>query len=537
MESPVANRHILFLAVATLLLSLPAGYEPDHFAKALFVGAAMQSVAYSLILMWLTHKSSSLQNAVLALLYLLFFFETFTYICFGSRLNPAIITLVLQTSWQEVGEFTTTFLFNPKALGCIALGILLPFAYTWLWRRCSKSPWPRRWQGKTLAAATATGGIALWLNILPFPLGMNTLNELVLSCCFVADSHQDVETMADMINRIAIRQRPDSTAAPTIVLVIGESFNKHHSSLYGYPLPTSPRLQTEHDSGLLTVFTQAESPTNGTAFAMRYLFTQKGCEDNEHDSLSCVLMPAVFKKAGYEVAYIDNQYTRASGGALDYTCVYFLNPQFINSHCFTYRNTTRSAYDADFISNHSSKLFFHPRSLNIIHLMGQHFDASQRFPQQFSHFSANDIHRDELSMQERQQVADYDNATLYNDYTLWTIFNLFRKTDAVVVYLSDHGELIYDGKERLFGRSFTNIQDSTSLRNVFQIPMMIWCSPTYRERHADTYHLIRQSAGRKVCLADIPFLLYQLADIDFNYNRPERSCINPAFIPHRVKIN
>ena len=31
--------------------------------------------------------------------------------------------------------------------------------------------------------------------------------------------------------------------APLIVLVIGESFNKYHSSLYGYELKTNPLLE------------------------------------------------------------------------------------------------------------------------------------------------------------------------------------------------------------------------------------------------------------------------------------------------------
>ena len=536
MESPIVSRQQLFALTATLLLSLPAGYEPDHFAKALFIGAAMQSAAYALILMWVTHRSSTLQNAVLALLYLLFFIETFTYACFGSRLNPAIVTLILQTSWQETAEFARVFLLTPKSLLCIAVGMALPLAYRWLWQRCSTDSWPRRWPGKVLATAVAAGGVALWLNILPFPLGMNTLNEAMHSCLFVAESHRDIETMTAMIDRISIRQPADSAETPpTIVLVIGESFDKHHSSLYGYPLSTSPHLKAERDSGSLTIFTHAETPTNGTAFAMRYLFTQKGCEDSDHDSLACIVMPAVFKKAGWTVTYIDNQYTRASGGELDYSCGYFLNPQYINSHSFDYRNTTRSPYDADFIAEQSSHLQRHPRSLNIIHLMGQHFDARQRFPDTFARFTATDIHRPGLSKQQRQQVADYDNATLYNDHSLWTILNLFRKSDAVVVCLSDHGELVYEGADRLFGRSFASVQDTTALKHVFQIPLMIWCSDSYQQRHAQTCERIRQAAHRHVCLADVPFLLYDLAGISFNYDQPHRSCISPAFRPHPVK--
>lgn len=39
-----------------------------------------------------------------------------------------------------------------------------------------------------------------------------------------------------------------------IVFVIGESFIKSHAQIYGYPLPTTPYLQKEYDSGNLYVF-------------------------------------------------------------------------------------------------------------------------------------------------------------------------------------------------------------------------------------------------------------------------------------------
>ena len=38
-----------------------------------------------------------------------------------------------------------------------------------------------------------------------------------------------------------------------IVVVIGESYIKHHSWLYGYPLETTPHLSAEKDSGTSAV--------------------------------------------------------------------------------------------------------------------------------------------------------------------------------------------------------------------------------------------------------------------------------------------
>jgi heptose-I-phosphate ethanolaminephosphotransferase len=320
------------------------------------------------------------------------------------------------------------------------------------------------------------------------------------------------------------------------VLVIGESFNRNHSSLYGYDLETSPLMERERAEGRLTVFTDVHTPTNGTDYAMRYFFTLKGCETDQADSSQYVLMPAVMKKAHYGVAYFDNQYTRSSGGSLDYSCGYFLNPTYINDHCFDYRNTETKEYDGNFISSCRKQFLTAHRSLNIIHLQGQHFNAVRRYPASHGVFSGSDIQRSDLSESQRQQVAEYDNATRYNDYVLGMIIDSFRKTDAVVIYLSDHGEQVYDGSEQNYGRAFSGEQDEETLRNVYHIPMMIWCSDSYIAHHAEQHQRIHASAGRKFCSADIPYLLFDLADVDFNHNHKDRSLIDSLFKPHETII-
>ena len=61
--------------------------------------------------------------------------------------------------------------------------------------------------------------------------------------------------------------------SPEIVLILGESYNKHHAALYGYPLPTTPRLSQEEAAGRLYPFTDVVSPANFTVKAMHLLFS------------------------------------------------------------------------------------------------------------------------------------------------------------------------------------------------------------------------------------------------------------------------
>lgn len=44
----------------------------------------------------------------------------------------------------------------------------------------------------------------------------------------------------------------------------------------------------------------------------------------------------------------------------------------------------------------------------------------------------------------RQAIAEYDNATCYNDALIGEVISHYRHANAVIVYLSDHGEETYD---------------------------------------------------------------------------------------------
>ncbi|MBR5851122.1 MAG: sulfatase-like hydrolase/transferase [Bacteroidaceae bacterium] len=530
--------NIIFLFASTMLLALPASYEPEHFAKALFAGALAQSFALSSIILFFIHRYLTAKRIIISLFYLLCSIETFLFLRFGSRLDPNMLTLALQTNINEVNEFFSVYLAAPFTFIFLAVALSLYFIlYKSLGINTVCNSLKYKYANTAILVGTIIGLAPPFLPI-NFPIGKNTPGQLIMSVDFVVERHADVNKMTDCIDEICITASPEKEDAPIIVLVIGESFNKQHSSLYGYYLPTSPYLQKEVDSGHLFCFTNAMSPTNGTDFAMRYIFSLKGCESTENNDIhEFMLMPAIFKKAGYNVAYFDNQYTRASGGSLDFSCGYFLNPIQIHSQCFDYRNEKTTKYDGDFISQYSNDLLYQPKSLNIIHLKGQHFDAALRYPESFDKFKPEDINQQALDESQKQQVAHYDNATLYNDYVLKSIIDGFRNKNAIIIYLSDHGEQIYDEPSHFFGRGFDTTNNEETIKAVYQVPFMIWCSSEYINKSKEIVKAIQEIKDSEICTADIAYLLFDIADIDFNYNIRTKSFIDSTFIPHKVIIN
>lgn len=90
-----------------------------------------------------------------------------------------------------------------------------------------------------------------------------------------------------------------------VVVVIGESFIRSHSSLYGYPLPTSTELTKERDNHRLVVFNDVISPWPQTSPTIRSVLCTNSISDGEmwYNSL---YFPAIFKQAGFNVQFWDN---------------------------------------------------------------------------------------------------------------------------------------------------------------------------------------------------------------------------------------
>lgn len=543
---------IVFIVLMTLLMALPAGYD-HRFVNNLFRAGLVQAFGYSVVMLVLSWNSVWLRRIFFTIAYILMIVETFLYIKFGSRLDPNMLTLMLQTSWNEIKEFTLVYMMSPYTMMFFAVSIIAYVACLKLICMDKMISTTRRGVHIIQCLVTIAAVVALavqfvhlpesFTRYVAIPLGRTTVNELIMSIRFVTERHSETDRMAATIDKIKITRPVDTTFAPTLVFIIGESFNKNHSSLYGYSLPTSPLLDAELKRGNLICFDNAMSPTSGTDFAMRYLFTLRGCEHTDWttdtaDVHQYVLMPAVIRKAGGRVAYFDNQYTRSRGGMFDYSCSYFLNPPQIDSQCFDFRNDKLQTYDLDFIMYYKDEFFKRPADLNIIHLMGQHFDAKLRYPDTWEVlFTKEDIKRSDLSANECQKVAEYDNATLYNDCVVARIIDEFREIDAVVIYVSDHGEQIYDGQKRYFGRGFIDYDDAESINAIYNVPMMVWCSDRFITNHDETYQTIRQAVHQPVCTADLPYMLFSLEGIDFNFNKPDRSVIDKNYIPHQVRLN
>ena len=164
--------------------------------------------------------------------------------------------------------------------------------------------------------------------------------------------------------------------------------------------------------------------------------------------------------------------------------------------------------------------------------MGQHIGAKYRYPQDYGKFSINDYTSRKLNVEQKQLVAEYDNATLYNDSILGELFDMFKERDAVLVYFSDHGEEVFDYRE-VIGRTHEENKSKDNLKYQYDVPFIIWCSKSYADKNQNVINQIRKAK-------DIPFMtdligqmLLGLGEISTKYYYQERDLLNNHYSPFK----
>lgn len=367
-------------------------------------------------------------------------------------------------------------------------------------------------------------------------------------------AERQTERLIDGIGMVTIDSC--SYRSTNIILVIGESYNRHHSQLYGYPLPTTPRQLSWQKRGNLVAFTDVVAPWNLTSYVFKNIFSLHGVGD-KGSWCDYPLFPQLFRKAGYKVTFITNQFLpKAKEAVYDFSGGFFLNNPLLSQSQFDVRNTSLYPLDDGVIKDFDllTPLGIHPsdtidddmpaahttdsigHNLVILHFMGQHVTYHDRYPKSQKPFTFKNYPKRKLSKRDKMILADYDNATLYNDSVLGLLLDRLVDKDAIVVYVPDHAEECFGDDKSLFGRLHSATVDYRLAKEEFEIPFWVWCSPVYRKSHPDVFRLVKAAADRPFMTDDLPHLLLYLAGIHSRDYRDNRNIISPHFDVSRRRL-
>ena len=515
---------------------------------------------------------------VRALLYVVLYsvalIDMFCYVKFESTLTPTMLMLFNETTKQESEEFLASYLnwevitsyvgwilllilthivwiFLRKQLGKMSNRIILPkvndiipmackavlgIVVVWLLVDAYNQCWDNKEAMKRLFSHSTIGQVEheltrkdraeLYLPIyrLMFSVYANNLAD-----------HQIVQLEASS-QKVQIDSC--SYRVPNIVLVIGESYNKHHSQLYGYNMPTTPRQVAMAKEGSLVPFTDVVAPWNLTSYVFKNILSLQAVGDSA-EWCDYPLFPEVFRKAGYHVTFITNQFqSKANEAVYDFSGGFFLNNPDLSNKLFDTRNNRLHPFDAGVLQEYDNlKKEDKEHNLIILHLMGSHLMYKARYPQKTRKFLQDNMYdRPELTKKQRMILADYDNSVRYNDSIVWAVTQRFVDKDAVVIYMPDHAEEIFDGEPYMYGRMHSANIDYRLARNEMEIPFWIWGSPKYRENHPYGWAAIQQAKNRPMMTDVISHLLMYFGGIYSPLYHEEYNIVSPAYNTKRPRI-
>lgn len=495
------------------------------------------------------------KTAIYVVIYFLSAINIFLLLNFKTMISPSIVLLLNETDATESVDFVQSYIWDIHSLYAYIIIILIAVyliamelssrkmrsviecVYTkfflWIvlfymfWRFVSPCT-----QFVNLFKCDDLDSVEFWY--LDFRPDCNTLTNVIYS--FYTFEVSKNELSQSKFHTMNMQKGSLSDSESSIIFVIGESFNKYHSELYGYRHHTNPHMLQEQKDGNLFVFTDVVTPYNMTSHVMKNLFSVNSMMDNESWG-KYPIFPAIFRDAGFNVYFWDNQKTSGKADVSDFSIFSYLYDPDVVKISYTECNTTPYEFDMDLLKDFClEKDRVSKKSLVIFHIRGQHDMAENRYPHIniYNYFTSDSITGD-YSNKQKNQIAFYDNATRYNDDVIYFLINKIRDQESVIVYLSDHGEEVHDYRNH-YGRTQENVKTKEILKYQYEIPFVIWCSKKYQEKYPEKMNAIKSALDKPFMIDNTCQILFDLAEIsNCVYYYKERDLICPSYRPYSYR--
>ena len=574
------------LGVLCSLLTMPPGDGAKLYSNLwlelfldLYVTCVVLSLLPQKVRLWV-------RRLMYVVLYSVAITDVFCFWKFGSTITPSMLLLVGETDSREAGEFFTTYINLDVLLSPIGWLVVLmlihaiialrkklcrlfklnysqlvkPFftkvsafadryrithvsavavVVLLVWSICSS------WQNKKgmtrLMTASTIGEVEhilteanhgeFYLPIyrLAFSIYSNELASKQVGRCIVASNNAKVDAC--------------NYRSPNIVLIIGESYSRSHCQLYGYDVKDTPRQRRLERRGLLTKFDDVVSCWNLTSFVFKNVLSMHVVGE-KGEWCDYPLFPELFRKAGYKVTFLTNQFLpEAKQAVYDFSGGFFLNNPTLSKAQFDVRNTQLHPFDDGLLADYDrflkdGKIDLKGHNLIIFHLIGQHVSYNTRFPRDRHKFTADDYteRRPDIGNGRRRMIANYDNACLYNDSIVDQIVKRFANKNAIVIYMPDHGEEIYEPGRNIVCRNHSAEVDWPLAHYEFEVPFWIYCSHRYALAHPQVFKAIKDAKGKRFMTDALPHMLVWLAGISTKSYHPQYNLLSPDYNEMRPRI-
>lgn len=385
---------------------------------------------------------------ILSFLYVFYFvLETTSYLAVSSSFSSSYMYLLIESNKQELIEFTSAYV-TLRIILFIILSVTLFFAIRKL-RFCFFKNYTfiiGFFSFMSLVAILKWSGFIERNAYHNMVRGVYGYYELQNNFKFNSVTKNDVTITSD--NEV-------------LVVVLGESTSRGHMQIYGYERETTPLLNSIKDS--LFLYNDVISTDVLTLKAVPKMLSSVSDISKNENSISIV---EVFNAAGFETYWLSNQRPISYHDNA-------INRIASASNTLKFYNHTDDLFtqvcDEVVFPDYMDALKKPGKKSIFIKLIGSHFQYKNRYPEKFNKFKEGNSKKDIL-------INQYDNTVLYNDYIIYNLIKQLQKYSkkSALLYLSDHGENVYDNETDFFGRSEENIT-----LNMFEIPFLLWVSKDF----------------------------------------------------------
>lgn len=325
------------------------------------------------------------------------------------------------------------------------------------------------------------------------------------------DTHHYYETSAQF-EFDATTSRPQNLKE-IYVLVIGETSRADNWQLAGYGRPTNPLLSVR-DSVIF--YPKALSQSNTTHKSVPLLLSGVGAENFADSIYTTKSLITAFNQVGYRTAFLSNQARNHS--FIDFFAREAQVVDFLTDDGKHHYDKELLKPFVDFLeTSPSNKIFV------VLHTYGSHFNYNERYPADKSYFKPD--RASAASAENRNQLLNaYDNTIRYTDEMIDSVISVVKSYDcpAAVLYLSDHGEDIFDDARNRF-------LHASPVPTYYQIhvPVMVWISKSLDGIYPSLYDAAYDHKNLNVASSRIVFdTMLDLAGIRTRKTDLSKSLVN-----------
>jgi glucan phosphoethanolaminetransferase (alkaline phosphatase superfamily) len=278
----------------------------------------------------------------------------------------------------------------------------------------------------------------------------------------------------------------------TLVFVLGETVRADHLSLNGYKRETTPLLEKEPN---IISFTKLYTEHTYTGKSVPQILTNQNLGDPDQPLTSVF---TVANKAEIETTWIGNQTLEESFAPITKT-----NNSILLVDKFKSDLSFNKELDEVMLQPLDSVIKTHNSQLITLHMIGSHWWYENRYSDRFRKFTPVIDSKYVPSQSSEQMINSYDNTILYLDYFLSEVIQKLKKkeTPTVLVYVSDHGELLgEDGR-------WLHAQGGDALKNP---AYLFWFSDSYIKKYGNEVEALSEIKELPITTNDV---YYRLLDI------------------------